>query len=441
MLLRLGDITKGRRYRLMECLVMPDGGIAISLITAPAPIVPFPQDVVGPNNQPQVISSIGMPVWDLQLETETGDVEDAGTDDKVQLLLTGEDEPFYLDHVFDDRKRGGIDRYNVAFPNLRDCPRRPSCGLAAAGGLGGWLVCQTRGPVCEWRSDTTLYTHLRVLFLDHFDGSDQTPLTVNSDELRADAQWSLLGHGSNLLRPPTLLTPDHLKNRVEHAMGDRLSSDYGDTWDDCDNRSCIQVDRGSGRSFVASLKYKTVNSLNPDDYYNINFDFGFRCVSGELKVKPRNFGGSFFFRRDRYDRQFGHLDERDGRFGQNAGKHHDQPSLHRRAPGDRLRPRVPPRGRQDKATRRSASKTIGSMSQASCTERPFTVRPDSPIWPIRHSAIALAQRGSAPGGVSPVLTGSAHDTSDDFLAFLTQVRRHSGARAGDAHHPRQPRHP
>ena len=292
MLLRLQRMTRGGRYRCQSAPVVRfDGGIVTGL--KPQQSLSYQASRQFQRQailwQASTASSIEeLPLWDLELETETGTVGDANTDDPLELRLDDSGERYRLEHVGDDRERGDVHRYHVVLPSLRRVSDITQLDLRLPLRRDdGWCVKRIAlfangdsTPIFERRFASCIWVDT--------DGTDQTPLTIDSATLRSDPRWQLDGHGSGMRYPASLLSPSMLKDRLEHVMGHTLSG-LGKTWEDCANRRCIHVDRGSGRAFAASLDYKHDIPWNGDHHYRIDFDLAFRCRGGSLEVSLRNF--------------------------------------------------------------------------------------------------------------------------------------------------------
>lgn len=290
MLLRLRALTKNRPYRCSTApTVRADGGIQTHIEPRPTGNVwTVGQNVLG--SQAGVLATDlestieDVPLWNVRVETETANVEDANTDDRVILSLTDNNDFYYLSRNADNRERGAVERFLVTIPNIhrvRDI-KRLDLRLPPRD-TDGW---------CVQRVALFVNDEPTPLFEQHFDQcrwvdsdeGDQTPLTIPSSELRADPRWSLAGR-PNIWNPsPSQLIPSYLRSRLENP----LLAMTGKSFDDCANLSCIQIERGSDRSVEVNFKYKTVLDFASDDHMEVNFDLEFRCLDGRLKVDARN---------------------------------------------------------------------------------------------------------------------------------------------------------
>ncbi len=299
MLLRLRALTKNRPY---HCTVAPvvgtGGGIRTNIVQNAITNLPVAvQEAVGSTtgtfaNEVYIPPTIeDVPVWSVHVETETANVSDASTDDRVDLSLTDNADNYPLARNADNRERGVTERFLVTIPNIhrvRDIKR-----------LDLRLPPHREDGWCVQRVALFVNDEPTPLFEQRFgqckwvdtDGTSQTPLTISSSQLRADSRWSLSGRPNIWTPTPAQLIPSYLRSRLENPLLAMIGHYDGTVFEDCANLSCIQVERGSDRSVEVNLKYKHVRSFAADDHLELNFDLEFRCLDGRLEVDARNVVG------------------------------------------------------------------------------------------------------------------------------------------------------
>jgi PLAT/LH2 domain len=299
MLLRLRALTKGRPYHCTAApAVTADGGIVTNIVKTPIERLPVAvQGTVGATTGtlvdqvylPPTIEDV--PVWSIHVETETADVSDANTDDVVDLSLTDGNDYYALLRNADNRERGATERYLVTIPNIhrvRDIKRLDL--RLPAHREDGWCVQRVALFVNDEPTPLFEQRFASCRWVDT-DGTDQTPLTISSSQLRADSRWSLAGRPNIFTPTPTQLVPSYLRSRLENPLLAMIGNREGMQFENCTGLYCIQIERGSDRSVEVNLKYQQVVSWAADQHLELNFDLEFRCIDGKLKVDARNMLG------------------------------------------------------------------------------------------------------------------------------------------------------
>lgn len=236
------------------------------------------------------------PIWRTQIEVQTCDSSNAGTDDSVYVELNGSGERFYLDLPGNDRERNETNIYDVVLPSVRDAGDITKITLHKEG-TDAWCIRRV-----------ALYVNgiASPVFNQTIAGSGTTidgdpgylpSTTFSSATLRGSGMWNLSGARSAIV--PTLnasgdFVIDHLaiESIITGVIGDRIHYNglyWGGKHGSAYVESYHQAGDGPQTTHVdLDLKYETGHWYLANPEVDIDFDLTIQCSAGKLQVVPSN---------------------------------------------------------------------------------------------------------------------------------------------------------
>jgi hypothetical protein len=219
------------------------------------------------------------PVFRAQLQIETADIADAGTDDRVRVRLNSAPGTVLpagnvtvVDYGHNDFQRGDTFEYDLELTGLTNLEDITELTLAKSGS-DGWCV-QRIG----------LSVNNRLVFAQNFsttasgcrwldDSGDRSPThTVSHETLRAHPEWV------GFIQPvPISIDGEEMEERVEGLIGHMLASNSDLKWGELRGRAWVEAFRKDAQTIRMDLDLEgDFFASNPQ--IDLEFDLGFRLT-------------------------------------------------------------------------------------------------------------------------------------------------------------------
>ncbi len=239
-------------------------------------------------------------VWRAELVLQTADVEDAGTDDSVFVLLNsaaGNTSPggnrTWLDYARDDFERGANASYDLGLSSVGELGDITQITIGKTGD-DGWCV---QDFTLRVNGFDVFQTDLRAspggcLWLDTSDGHTNT-FTVDHPTLRAHALWSQYREDYALfLLAANGIPNDEVVSRIESIVGDSIHGEalyWGHLYGaGVEARAGCTAGAASCNVIHVDLDLAADVNNAPDPEVDIDFDLKFECSGGAINITTEN---------------------------------------------------------------------------------------------------------------------------------------------------------
>jgi hypothetical protein len=239
-------------------------------------------------------------VWRAELIVRTGDVDDAGTDDSVFVLLNsaaGNTQPggnrTWLDYARDDFERGANHTYDLGLGSVGELGDITQITIGKTGD-DGWCVRDFTLKV----NGFDLYTQdlsasaQGCLWLDT-EGGHATTFSVDHATLRASPPWANYNEDAALLLLAFRGIPnEEVVSRIEGIVGDSV---HGESlyWGHLHGAG-VEASRGcpatapTCNSIHVDLDLAADVNNAPDPEVDVDFDLKFECTGGAITITTEN---------------------------------------------------------------------------------------------------------------------------------------------------------
>lgn len=233
------------------------------------------------------------PVWRMQLEVQTCDSSNAGTDDSVYVKLNNSEERFYLDLPGNDRERNETNKYDLSFSTVRDAGDITKITVGKDGS-DAWCIRRVALYLNSVASPVFNQTIAGAGTTIDSDPGYLPSTTFSSATLRGSGMWNLSGARSAIV-PALNASGDFviddlvIESIITGVIGDEIDynglywggkhGDYVETYHEAgDSSATTHVD--------LDLKYETGHWYMPNPEVDIDFDLTIQCSAGGLQAAP-----------------------------------------------------------------------------------------------------------------------------------------------------------
>jgi hypothetical protein len=246
-------------------------GLGAVLATGALLVVPVPTASAAPSES--------APVWRAQLRVVTGNVSDAGTDDRVQVSLN-DSNVTRVDTPADDFERGRIDTFDLLPTGVRRFSDLQRVRIDKIG-TDGWCIARV-----------TLIVNGRTLF-DSVPGSPCRWIDTAAGH-SPRLQWTTLRTREAwrfYVQPPlpTRISPAELRDRIETYVGHAISTNalY---WGHFGGAAAVEFSNGGTSHRVrVDLDLAADVPFFFDPEVDVEFTLVFSCSSGVIRIATTNF--------------------------------------------------------------------------------------------------------------------------------------------------------
>jgi hypothetical protein len=242
----------------------------------------------------------GRSVWRVQLRLRTANVEDAGTDDGVYVMLNGHNLT-WIDYGGDDLERGDEFTYDLVLDGVSDLADVNAIGIAKEG-TDGWCIeslsllvnSKDHQPVeiyNEYFGSTAATCH----WLDWASAGIHGSYTVPHARLRAHPLWQ------NFQQPDPQMAlgmpREELESRIESMVGNKIHGKDA-YWGDLDGDRYVEVSFKDEKAIHVTLDLVAEVPLTRNPEVDLSFDLRFAgsCTDGqtplEVHITPENIQAS-----------------------------------------------------------------------------------------------------------------------------------------------------
>lgn len=257
------------------------------VVVKPGPVKPDPVKPPVFGGGESFASVEDVPLWLIELEVTTANVDDAGTDDPVSLRMrTRDGGTVDLDLGGDDRERGDTQRYIVNPWSVRSIRDIEQLEIYKSGD-DGWAIASVALRVNGDSSPIFQRSFGSPMWLDN-EGGHARSVVMSGAVLRAHPGWSLSGHAA-MTQPPTQISGVLLERMIEGAMGDALREiprvEFGTKY----GRSYVEAQRKSANVTDVDLDLEDPNGIWSAIEIDTNFSITWGCVNGNLDFELSKF--------------------------------------------------------------------------------------------------------------------------------------------------------
>lgn len=219
-----------------------------------------------------------MTVFTLSIHIMTGDVEEAGTDDNVNVQMNNLDKVYYLNSSRDDFTRNSGNSYYIISPNINKISDIQYLRLKVKGNDGlciKYFHIMVNGTIIYKKSFT------KCQWLDNDDPKAVKEIYIKASELRASPLWKYTAQNVPAWQAPTYIPYQVLTDMVESSIGNQIVyANESNGW------------ASSSKTYGKAVEIKYINS----NTIHFNLDFELYCtginraidVSFDLKFEMKN---------------------------------------------------------------------------------------------------------------------------------------------------------
>lgn len=219
-----------------------------------------------------------MRVWRAQIQFQTANIGDAGTDDGVKVQLNGANST-WLDYGRDDFERNTNYTYDLKLNGISRLSDLQYLYISKTG-TDGWAV-----------KSFSLLINGRAIYTQTFPGSgrwfDTDPGQSNSyfvsfATLRSDDAW--VSYVPPF--PPLTIPRDEMESRVEGLIGDFIRGNQLE-WGHLYGRA-VEATRKNNNTLHFDLDLEAAISYLPNPEVDVDFDLEITCTGGTISMKVKN---------------------------------------------------------------------------------------------------------------------------------------------------------
>ncbi|MBL8204292.1 MAG: hypothetical protein JNM09_08680 [Blastocatellia bacterium] len=219
-----------------------------------------------------------MRIWRVQIQFQTPNVSDAGSDDSVRVRLNGTNST-WLDYGRDDFARNTVQTYDLNLTGLSRLSDLQYIYITKTGS-DGWLV-----------KSFSLLVNGRAIYTQTFPGngrwldtdSGESPnYFVSSSTLRADDAW--VNYAPPL--PPFVIPRVEMESRIEGMVGDFIHGNQLE-WGHLYGRA-VEGTRKNANTLHFDLDLKAAIDYLPDPEVDVDFDVEVTCANGTIAMTVKN---------------------------------------------------------------------------------------------------------------------------------------------------------
>lgn len=219
-----------------------------------------------------------MRVWRAQIQFQTANIGDAGSDDSVKVQLNGNNST-WLDYGRDDFERNTNYTYDLKLNGISRLSDIRYLYIAKTG-TDGWAV-KSFSLIINGR---TIYTQTfpgNGRWFDTDSGETNTYF-VQFSTLRADDAWV------NYVAPfpPLTITRAEMESRVEGIVGDFIHGNQLE-WGHLYGRA-VEATRKNNNTLHFDLDLEADISYLPNPEVDVDFDMEITCANGTISMKVKN---------------------------------------------------------------------------------------------------------------------------------------------------------